>query len=161
MRNSNDSYTRARLDRFTQEKIEDNKTVNAIKETMATEVAFLTEPAIRDCLSTSDFSFDLRQRLMTVYVVVPLDKLDIAGKFFRLIVSCALSELLQPGRGKKRVTVIITSFTNTGRCPVSRTHTVWHAVFPFNYGLCFKTCLNFKSATQKAGRLCLRIQGYA
>lgn len=112
---SNDPFTLARLSRFTPQGVEDNKTVASIKESMATEVAFLTEPAIRDCLSGSDFSFaDMREKLMTVYVVIPLDKLDIAKKFLRLIMSCFLCECLQPGRRKRRITAIMNEFYQYG-----------------------------------------------
>jgi type IV secretion system protein VirD4 len=112
---SSDPFTLARLSRFAPEGVEDNKTVSSIKESMATEVAFLTEPAIRECLSGSDFSFsEMRERIMTVYVVIPLDKLDIAKKFLRLIMSCFLCECLQPGRRKVRVTAIMNEFYQYG-----------------------------------------------
>jgi type IV secretion system protein VirD4 len=110
-----DPFIRQKLGRFAVPDAENSKELNSINSTAVTQTAFLGDAAIADCISGSDFRFsDLREKICTVYVVLPLDFLEVAGKFFRLIVSSALGDLLQPGRGKKRVLLIMDEFFQYG-----------------------------------------------
>jgi type IV secretion system protein VirD4 len=64
------------------------------------QTSFLSDAALAHSLGASDFSFaDMKKRVITVYVVLPMDYLDVCGKYFRLIVASALSELLGDRKG--------------------------------------------------------------
>lgn len=115
MKKTSDPFIRQKLGRFAAPGAWENKELNSIVSTAVTQVGFLGDAAIADCISGNDFRFhDLREKTCTVYVVLPLDFLEVAGKFFRLIVSSALGDLLQPGRGKRRVLIIMDEFFQYG-----------------------------------------------
>lgn len=106
MKKNPDTFIRQRLAKFAVDpsKAENKGELASIVSTMDTEVDFLGDAAIADSLSRSDFQFsDLKKRICTVYIVLPLDYLEIASRYFRLLVSCALSELIDPAaRGSVR-----------------------------------------------------------
>ena len=86
---------------------EQSKGLMDVIQTAEEETRFLSDPALAECLSGSDFSFaDLKKRVITVYTVLPMKFLEIGGKFSRLIVASALSELLSGGRGVPTVMLI-------------------------------------------------------
>jgi len=115
MKTSPDVFIRQKLGRFAAPGADESKELNGINSTAVTQGGFLGDVGIANCISGSDFRFsDLREQVCTVYVVLPLDFLEVAGKFFRLIVSSALGDLLQPGRGKKRVLLIMDEFFQYG-----------------------------------------------
>ncbi len=99
MKKNPDMPITQRLKKFAVDpKTVDNKgELASIVSTMDTEVEFLGDAAIADSMSRSSFQFaDLKKRVCTVYIVLPLDYLEIASHYFRLLVSCALSELINP-----------------------------------------------------------------
>jgi type IV secretory pathway TraG/TraD family ATPase VirD4 len=50
-----------------------------------------------------------------VFIILPLDYLEIAGRYFRLLVSCALSELIDPSaRGSVRTVMMLDEFYQYG-----------------------------------------------
>jgi type IV secretion system protein VirD4 len=82
------SLAARKLGRF----IEDNKTNAAIVSTALTQTAFLDSSALSESLSTSDFSFDglVSGFGETVYLVLPVDKLQTHGRWLRLMVSMGI-----------------------------------------------------------------------
>lgn len=108
-------FIRQKLSRYAAEGAEDNKEISGIISTAKTQTAFIGNEIISDSLSDSDFSFaDLRQKATTVYLILPLDDLDVCGKWFRLIFASALSELLRDeGRGLP-VLAILDEFAQLG-----------------------------------------------
>ncbi|MCG3267168.1 type IV secretory system conjugative DNA transfer family protein [Yoonia sp. I 8.24] len=57
------------------------------------ETHFLDSDRIRECLSRSDFSFaELKTDLMSIYLILPPDRLDSFGRFLRLLVQQAITE---------------------------------------------------------------------
>lgn len=70
----------------------DEKTRSNILATVQSQTQFLESPGIRESLSKSDFSFaDLKTKPMTVYLVLPPEKLDSHGRFPRLLIEQALN----------------------------------------------------------------------
>ncbi len=70
----------------------DKKLLSNVMATLQSQTHFLDSPRLRDSLSQSDFSFaDLKTKPMTVYLVLPSDKLDSHGRWMRLMVQQALS----------------------------------------------------------------------
>ena len=92
----------------------ESRSLDDILRTLRGQTSFLSNAAIAPCLSASDFSFaDLKKRVMTVYVVLPLDYMEVCSKFFRLIVASCLSELLSSEKGVP-VLIIMDEFANLG-----------------------------------------------
>ena len=118
MKRTSDPFIRQRLSKFAVDpsKIDNKGELASIVSTADTEVDFLADAAIADSLSVSDFQFaDLKKRICTVYIVLPLDYLEIASRYFRLLVSCALSELIDPAaRGNVRTVMLLDEFYQYG-----------------------------------------------
>ena len=90
---------------------EPNREVNDVISTAITQLGFIGNAAIAESLSGSDFRFaDLKKKPgTTVYICLPLNKLDICDKYFRLILECFLSDLLnegQKGKGKPVLAIV-------------------------------------------------------
>src|ERR1700730_9417031 len=104
---SSDAFIKQKLARFAVQGAEENKELNGIISTADTQTGFIGNDAITNSLSASDFRFkDLKRKPMTVYLVLPLDYLDVCGKWFRLIVAAALSELLHEEKGVRVLAVM-------------------------------------------------------
>lgn len=118
MRKNPDPIIRLRLNKYAVDpKTIDNKgEMASIVSTADTEVDFLGDAAIAKSLSRSSFQFaDLKRRVCTVYIVLPLDYLEIASRYFRLLVSCGLSELISPSaRGSVRTVMMLDEFYQYG-----------------------------------------------
>jgi type IV secretion system protein VirD4 len=70
----------------------DEKTRSNVLATVQSQSQFLESPGIRESLSKSDFSFsDLKTKRMTIYLVLPSDKLDSHGRVLRLLIQQALN----------------------------------------------------------------------
>lgn len=76
--------------------------------TARTQLAFISNAAISESLSGSDFRFaDLKRRPgTTVYICLPLNMLDVCDKYFRLVLETALADLLSEGRQGNRNPVL-------------------------------------------------------
>jgi type IV secretion system protein VirD4 len=94
-----DPYMRQKLGRFAVAGAEESKELNSINSTADTCTGFIGNPAIGESLKTSDFDFrDLKRKPgTTVFVCLPLNKLDVCSAYFRLIMAAALSDLLEAG----------------------------------------------------------------
>ncbi len=94
-----DEFIRQKLARFGVTGAELNKELNSIISTADTQTGFLGNEAIAESLKRSDFRFrDLKRKAgTTVYICLPLDKLDVCSKYFRLVMAAALSDLLTEG----------------------------------------------------------------
>lgn len=94
-----DPYMRQKLARFAAVDAKESKELNSIVSTADTCTGFIGNEAIAESLKASDFNFrDLkRRRGITVYVCLPLNKLDVCSAYFRLIMAAALSDLLEEG----------------------------------------------------------------
>ncbi len=118
MKQNPDSAIRLRLAKFAvdPEKIENKGELASIVSTADTDVEFLADIAIGESLRRSSFRFsDCKKRICTVFIILPLDYLEIAGRYFRLLVSCALSELIDPAaRGSVRTVMMLDEFYQYG-----------------------------------------------
>jgi type IV secretion system protein VirD4 len=97
---SNDPFIITKLQRFAlPPKAEPSREMNDVISTAITQLGFIGNAAIAESLSGSDFRFaDLRRKPgTTVFICLPLSKLDICDKYFRLILETALSDLLNEG----------------------------------------------------------------
>lgn len=94
-----DPYMRQKLARFAVAGAEENKEINSVIATADTQLGFIGNEAIAESLKGSDFKFrDLKRKAgTTVFVCLPLNKLDVCAAYFRLIMAAALSDLLEQG----------------------------------------------------------------
>ena len=69
----------------------DSKEIGSIVSTALTQTAFLDSAPLAENLSFSDFSFsDLVNQRATIYLVLPVDKLQTYGRWLRLMVSLGI-----------------------------------------------------------------------
>lgn len=94
-----DPYLRQKLGRFAAPGAEESKELNGVISTADTQLGFIGNEAIAESLKGSDFNFrDLKRKPgTTVFVCLPLNKLDVCSAYFRLIMAAALSDLLEEG----------------------------------------------------------------
>lgn len=79
-----------KLERFTT----DSKTNNSIIATALSQTAFLDSEQLAENLEKSDFSFnELTSGQATIYLVLPVDKLQTYGRWLRLLVSIGIRTL--------------------------------------------------------------------
>jgi type IV secretion system protein VirD4 len=70
----------------------DEKLRSNVFASLQSHTHFLDSPAIRESLSSSDFRFeDLKTEPMTVYLVLPADRLNAFGRWLRLLVQQAIT----------------------------------------------------------------------
>jgi type IV secretion system protein VirD4 len=70
----------------------DEKLRSGVLASLQSHTHFLDSPAIRENLSTSDFKFeDLKTSKMTIYLVLPADRLNTFGRWLRLLVQQAIT----------------------------------------------------------------------
>ena len=70
---------------------EDKLLANVVSSAQA-QTHFLDSPRLRENLSASDFKFeDLKSQPMTVYLVLPADRLDAFGRWLRLLIQQAIT----------------------------------------------------------------------
>ena len=99
VKNTTDPFIIQKLGRFAAPGAKDIREVNDVISTATTQLGFIANAALADSLSGSDFRFsDLkRKRGTSIYICLPLDKLDVCDKYFRLILETALTDLLNEG----------------------------------------------------------------
>ena len=84
--------------------------------TVMRNIGWLDSVAIQKVLGRSDFAIDaLKDRPMTIYVVLPPDLLDTHKRFMRLFVNMAIRGLSQGARGKVPVLFLLDEFYSLGR----------------------------------------------
>jgi len=93
------------------------KELGSILSTARRHTAFLDEPRIANALSSSTFNADgLKRESMTVYLVIPPDRISMYGRFIRLIATVAVSGLTRTKiRPKFNVLFLFDEFAQLGR----------------------------------------------
>jgi type IV secretion system protein VirD4 len=70
----------------------DEKLLSNVMASAQAQTHFLDSPRMRDSLSGSDFRFeDLKSGVMTVYLVLPSDRLNAFGRWLRLLIQQAIT----------------------------------------------------------------------
>lgn len=70
----------------------EEKLLSNVLASVQAQTHFLDSPRLRDSLSSSDFSFeDLKTKRMTIYLVLPSDRLNAYSRFLRLLIQQALT----------------------------------------------------------------------
>jgi type IV secretion system protein VirD4 len=71
----------------------EDKVRSNVFTTLQSHTHFLDSPSIRESLSCSDFKFaDMKTKKMTVYLVLPADRLSTFGRWLRLLIQQAITE---------------------------------------------------------------------
>jgi type IV secretion system protein VirD4 len=70
----------------------DDKVRSNVFTTLQSHTHFLDSPRMRESLAVSDFRFeDLKARKMTIYLVLPADRLNTFGRWLRLLIQQAIT----------------------------------------------------------------------
>lgn len=95
------------------------KELQNVMSTASANTHFLDSDALRDCLTQSTFDFaQLKddENPLSVYLVLPADRLDTHGRWLRLLVSMALTAVSRrKGKPKKSALFILDEFAALGR----------------------------------------------
>jgi type IV secretion system protein VirD4 len=71
---------------------QDEKLFSNVIASVQSQTHFLDSPRIRESLSVSDFKFeDLKTKPMTIYLVLPSDRLNTYGRWLRLLIQQAIT----------------------------------------------------------------------
>ena len=102
---SSDPFIRQKLARFAAPKAEENKELNSIVSTADTQTAFIGNQAIAECLKGGANEVSCRKLKRdagtVIFTCLPLDKLPVSKKFFRVMAASMISDTLNEGlRGK-------------------------------------------------------------
>ncbi|HQT46943.1 MAG TPA: type IV secretory system conjugative DNA transfer family protein [Acidocella sp.] len=106
----------AKAGRFTQ----DTREIQSIISTAATQTRFLDSPAITNDLARGDFDFaDMKREIVTVYLILPANRLDTHSGWLRLMIVSALRRLLEtpPSATLPPVLFILDEFAQLGYLP--------------------------------------------
>ena len=97
----------------------DSKEASGVHSTALRHTAFLDDPRIEAALSRSDFRFnDLKRQEMTVFVVMPPDRLAAQSRFMRVLVGAALSAITATNdKPRFNVLFLLDEFAQLGRMP--------------------------------------------
>jgi type IV secretion system protein VirD4 len=113
--NCNDEIARDGLNDYAQDGAEKRKSLGDCISTARTQTKFIETEGISHSLRKSEFVFaDVKKRPMTVYIILPLDKLASCGKWFRLCMAAMLSALLKAGPRGLPVLCICDEFFSIG-----------------------------------------------
>lgn len=91
----------------------------SVISTAQRHTAFLDDPRIAAALSRSDFSFDqLKTGLITVYLAMPLEKLETQARFVRSVFGAAQSAVMAtPVKPRYKVLFLLDEFGQLGYMP--------------------------------------------
>lgn len=97
----------------------DAKEASGVHSTALRHTSFLDDPRIEAALSRSDFRFsDLKRQEMTVFVVMPPDRLAAQSRFMRVLVGAALSAITATNdKPRFNVLFLLDEFAQLGRMP--------------------------------------------
>lgn len=95
------------------------KELQSVMSTANANTHFLDSPALQDCLKKSTFDFaDLKsdENPLTVYLIIPAERLQTHGRWLRVLVSMALQSITRT-RGKPKIPAlfILDEFAALGR----------------------------------------------
>lgn len=96
----------------------DEKLRSNVFASLQSHTHFLDSPAIRESLSYSDFEFeDLKTERMTVYLVLPADRLNAFGRWLRLLVQQAITVNARniERRSEKPILFVLDEMASLGR----------------------------------------------
>lgn len=113
--NCGDSVVRQALGRYAAKGAEESRELNSVISTAVVQTDFVAMEGISGSLLGKGLRFAaLKRTRMTIYIVLPLDKLASCGKWFRLCIAAALGDLLKAGPGGLPVLCVIDEFFSIG-----------------------------------------------
>jgi type IV secretion system protein VirD4 len=113
--NCGDTVVRQALARYTTKFAEESRELNSVISTAVTQTDIFAVEGISGSLMAGGLRFaDVKRKRMTVYIILPLDKLTSCGKWFRLCMAAVLGDLLKAGPGGLPVMCIIDELFSIG-----------------------------------------------
>jgi type IV secretion system protein VirD4 len=118
-----DAVIEAELSRYTSKQARESKSLEDVLSTFRTQTAFLSMEGIRESLMHDGVrAVHLKRRPMTVYLILPLETLGTpAAKWFRLLLSTWLCELLKAGPRGLGVLCVVDEFFSIGHIKTFQT----------------------------------------
>lgn len=94
-----------------------DKERSGVISTAQSHTRFLDSPRMARVLNRSTFELaDLKRRRMSLYLVLPPDRMNTYQRWLRLMVACTLASMIRiPGQPAQRVLVLLDEFANLGR----------------------------------------------
>lgn len=103
-----DSELAPRFRGYLEELQRESRSFADILQTATVQTRWLLDPAIAEVMSESSFNGTaLGERVSTVYIVLPMEQLDVARKFFRIMTGGILADLLRTDRRRKYPVLMI------------------------------------------------------
>ena len=93
-----------------------HKSISDVAATARAETEFLDDPQMSYCLSQNDFNFrEVKERITSVYLVLPMDAMKRHGKFLRMVLTIALNACQRPrAPHEPRTLFILNEFFSLG-----------------------------------------------
>jgi type IV secretion system protein VirD4 len=100
-----------------------DKEFSSVVSTAQRHTHFLDSGRMAKTLTRSDFSlFDIKKKPMTVYLVLPADRISTHNRWLRLVVSMAMAAMARtPGRPKPPVLFLLDEFAALGKLDMVET----------------------------------------
>jgi type IV secretion system protein VirD4 len=96
--------------------VQENRTIEGIKTTVDTQTRWLLSAPMRADLAKNGIDFAvLKQKPVTVYVILPPEFLDTFSVWLRLVVACALNALYRQGGAGLRTLFMLSEFAQLGK----------------------------------------------
>jgi len=97
----------------------DDRQFSGVLATAQSKTRIWDSPRLTNVTNRSDFSFaDLKESVVTIYLVIPPERLDSYYPALRVMVGLAIAEASRtPAKGSHRVTFMLDEFANLGRLP--------------------------------------------
>jgi len=96
LRNTHDPFIRQKLKRYAADKADEIRSLSEIVENLRTEMGFLSDEAIAACVKRNDFTFaQCKRAIVTIYIMLPFEVLEVLGKFNSLLLGSAFGELFR------------------------------------------------------------------
>lgn len=94
-----------------------DKERSGVISTAQSHTRFLDSPRMAHVLNRSTFDLaDLKRRRVSLYLVLPPDRMNTYQRWLRLMIACTLASMVRiPGRPAERVLVLLDEFANLGR----------------------------------------------
>ena len=95
------------------------KEAASVLSTLQRHTNFLDSPRIQNVTSRSDFAFgDLKRGIVSVFLVLPPDRMDAYARWLRLMVGQAIQDIArEPAKPAKPVLFLLDEFAAMGRLP--------------------------------------------
>jgi type IV secretion system protein VirD4 len=101
-----------------------SKSIGDVAATARAETEFLDDPQMAYCLAQNDFDFrEVKERITSVYLVLPMDAMKRHGKWLRMVLTIALNACQRPrAHHEPRTLFVLNEFFSLGHLDLVETN---------------------------------------